>query len=107
MLEGIMKTLIDEVYEEYENNIIFTWLIPTLFLIVFYNFFFNYIFCLFISYIFFKSYYRKSSKIKKWFIKRLIKKYKYLYKIMLLITNNKSDIECTIETLSLDSINID
>ena len=107
MLEGIMKTLVEEVYEEYENNIIFTWLIPTLFLIVFYNFFFNYIFCLIISYIFFKSYYRTSSKIKKWFIKRLIKKYKYLYKIMLLITNNKSDIECTIETLSLDPINID
>ena len=91
-----MKKMIDKVYEEFENYLIYSWLIPSIISIIIYNFVINFIVCIVISLIFFKSFYSTSSKIKK-----LIYKYKHIYKIMVLISNNKDDIEPQIEILQV------
>jgi hypothetical protein len=91
--------MIDKVYDEFENYLIYSWLIPSFISLFIYNFVINYIICIIISLIFFKSYYRTSSKIKKF-----IYKYKYFYKIMVLITNNKNDIDPVIDTSQLQNI---
>ena len=95
----LLKKMIDKVYDEFENYLIYSWLIPSFISLFIYNFVINYIICIIISLIFFKSYYRTSSKIKKF-----IYKYKYFYKIMVLITNNKNDIDPVIDTSQLQNI---
>ena len=103
--EIILKNLVDEVSELYGLNLVFIWYIPTIILIVFYNLVINYLVCILISFIFFKSYYRTPSKIKKWFINKLIRNYRYFYKIMILISKNKTDIDFTIKNIMLEKLN--
>ena len=94
--EIILKMLVDEISGLYGFNLFLIWYIPTIIIIIFYNFVINYLVCILISFIFFKSYYRTPSKIKKWFINKLIRNYRYFYKIMILISKNKTDIDFTI-----------
>ena len=94
-----MKNMIYKVYEEFENYIIYAWLIPSFISLIIYNFVINFLVCIGISLIFFKSFYRISSKLKK-----LTYKYKHFYKIMVLISNHKNDIDSAIETSELRKI---
>ena len=99
LFERILKYFVDEVSEIYGFSLVFIWYIPTIIIIIFYNFVINYLVCVLISFIFYKSYYRTPSKIKKWFINKLIRNYKYYFKIKILISKNKSDIDDTIKNI--------
>ena len=104
VIEIEMKQLVDEVYQEYEGYIINHWLIPSLIAIIFYNFIFHLIICFIISSIFFRASYRTHSQFKKKIFKKLIINYRYIYKIMILITKNKTDIDSTLKSIKLEKI---
>ena len=104
VIEIEMKQLVDAVYQEYEGYIINHWLIPSLIAIIFYNFIFHLIICFIISSIFFRASYRTHSQFKKKIFKKLIINYMYLYKIMILITKNKTDIDSTLNNIKLEKI---
>ena len=104
VIEIEMKQLVDAVYQEYEGYIINHWLIPSLIAIIFYNFIFHLIICFIISSIFFRASYRTHSQFKKKIFKKLIINYRYLYKIMILITKNKTDIDSTLNNIKLEKI---
>ena len=87
--------VINQFYEKYENYIIINWLFPVLFQVFIINFFINYIFSLFDSFLLFTYYEKRNNNcFFKFIFNIFVEKYmRYLFKIRGLINKYYREFE--------------